>query len=136
MGSLPPCLSDPFLVLYLFVHPKISDVADIPTKLSASINPDALSSPALIPCFAASIATIMSPLHILNKAGDNVHPYATPCKISIYFVPNMYTWSFQLRFYINPAPPLFFFPSPAPFLFYRSNLTECLPTVLRVTIPL
>ena len=35
-------------------------------------------------CTAASTATIMSPIYTLNKSGDNVHPCATPCKISTY----------------------------------------------------
>ena len=78
-----------FLVYYsdlsiCFCNP--SGVSDIPTKSSANINPDtAVSPPIVTPCHAAWTATIMSLICTLNKFRDNVHPCATPCKISTCF---------------------------------------------------
>ena len=62
-----------------------SGVYDIPTRSSANIDPDNVSSPAVTPCLAASTAIIRSSTYILNRIGDNVHPCATLCKISTYF---------------------------------------------------
>ena len=55
-----------------FCYP--SGVSDIPTKSSANINPDTVSSPIVTPCFGASTATVMSLIHTLNRLGDSVHP--------------------------------------------------------------
>ena len=52
-------------------HP--SGVSDIPTKSSANIDPDPVSSPIVTPCYAASTATIMALLYTLNRFGDSVH---------------------------------------------------------------
>ena len=61
-----------------------SGASDIPTKSSANINPDTVSSPIVTPCYAASTAAITLLVYTLNRLGDSVHPCATPCKISTY----------------------------------------------------
>ena len=50
-----------------------SGVSAIPTKSSANINPDTVSSPILAPCFAVSTALIRSLVNALKRVGDNVH---------------------------------------------------------------
>ena len=63
-----------------------SGVSDIPTKLSANVNADTVSSPTVTPCFASSTTSITSSIGTLNRLCDSVHPCATPCKIYIYII--------------------------------------------------
>ena len=55
-----------------------SGISDIPTKSSANINSDTVSSPTVTVRFAASTATIMSFIYTLNALGDSCLLYTSP----------------------------------------------------------